>query len=47
MIKLRGEARPNNGMHQTRISADVIRKVGCLSHNLRAGDAGRYVSASR
>jgi hypothetical protein len=33
--------RHNNGMHPTRISVDVIRKVGCLSHFVRAGDAGR------
>jgi hypothetical protein len=32
---------PNNGMHPTGHSADVIRKVGCLYRFFPAGDAGR------
>jgi len=34
-------APPNNGMHPTRISMDVIRKIESRSHCVRAGDAGR------
>jgi hypothetical protein len=34
-------------MHPTRVSVDVIREIGCLSQCFPAGDAGRYVSASR
>jgi len=41
------ERNPNNGMHPTENSLDVMRKVGCLSQCFPAGDAGRYVSASR
>ena len=32
---------PNNGMHPTRISKNVIQQLGCLIHWVRAGDAGR------
>ena len=32
---------PNNSMHPTRISVDVIRKVESLSQSFRAGDAWR------
>jgi hypothetical protein len=34
-------------MHPTGQSVDVIRKIGCLHRFFPAGDAGRYVSASR
>ena len=34
--------KPNNGMHPTRVSVDVIRKVEGLFSCVRAGDAGRY-----
>ena len=36
---------PNNGMHPTRIRPDVIRQLGCLSHCIRAGDAGRWAAS--
>jgi len=39
--KVVSKAASNNGMHPTRISADVIPKIGCLVQNLRAGDAWR------
>jgi len=38
---------PNNGMHPTGNSVDVIRKAGCSLQCFPAGDAERYVSASR
>ncbi len=39
------EAPPNNGMHPTRISVDVIRQLEGLFSRVRAGDAGRYASS--
>jgi len=41
ILNVVAKAAPNNGLHPTRISMDVIRKIESLSHNLRAGDAGR------
>jgi len=32
---------PNNGMHPTGESGNVIRQIGCLSQCFPAGDAGR------
>ncbi len=40
------QGQPNNGMHPTRFSADVIGKIGCLSHCVRAGDAKRWAASS-
>jgi len=40
-----GERNPNNGMHPTGESVDVMRKAGCFSQSFPAGDAGR--SAAR
>jgi hypothetical protein len=37
----------NNGMHPTANSAAFIRETWCLLVECAAGDAGRYVSASR
>jgi len=34
-------AQPNNGLHPTRTSADVIRQLGGLFSCVRAGDAWR------
>jgi len=42
-----GERNPNNGMHPTGQSVDVMRQLGCSFQSFPAGDAGRYVSASR
>jgi hypothetical protein len=36
---------PNNGMHPTGESGNVIRQIGCLSQCFPAGDAGRSVVA--
>jgi len=36
-----GERNPNNGMHPTGISLNIIRKIGCLFQSFPAGDAGR------
>jgi len=38
-----GERNPNNGMHPTGNSVNVMRKVGCLLRFFPAGDAGRSV----
>ena len=43
----RRRRKPNNGMHPTGMSANVIRQLECLFQCFPAGDAGRYVSASR
>jgi len=37
----RRRTKPNNGMHPTGESANVRRKVECLSQCFPAGDAGR------
>jgi len=37
-------ARPNNGMHPTGRSVNVMRKVECRSQSFPAGDAGRYAA---
>jgi len=42
-----GERNPNNGMHATGESVDVMRQLECFSQCFPAGDAGRYVSAAR
>ena len=39
--------RHNNGMHPTAKGVAFIRKTPCLMRLCAAGDAGRYVSASR
>jgi len=38
---------PNNGMHPTGHSMDVMRKVECLFQCFPAGDAGRYAAQLR
>jgi len=40
------ERNPNNGMHPTGMSVNVMRKAGCSLQCFPAGDAWRYVSAS-
>jgi hypothetical protein len=39
-------AQSNNGMHPTRISVDVIRKIESLQSCVRAGDAWRSAALS-
>jgi len=36
-----GERNPNNGMHPTGNSVNVMRKAGCSLQCFPAGDAGR------
>ena len=36
--------KPNNGMHPTGESANVIRQLECLCQSFPAGDAGRWTA---